>query len=353
MIVMICTRSRGGMRSVVEAYRNAGLFERRNVCLLDTHDEGSLLLRLSLAARALLKFFRLLVLGKVTLLHAHISMRGSFWRKTLFIMLARLFKVPVVAHLHGSDFERFVTEQPRWRKKFIVSQLEQMNTVLVLGERWRQYIISIAPATHIQVLPNSVRMPEAEANHLDRPTIEFLFLGIVGRRKGVFELIEALSIAAVRNPSIRLTIAGNGDVAGAQKMALKLGANHLITFAGWVDGVAKRRLLQESDVYVLPSHNEGLPVSILEAMSWKLPVVSTDVGSIAELVRDNIDGLIVRPGDVTALAAAMIKLADSSRMRKSMGASGKSRVASSYSEDTVMPKLEAIYDVLENPLRKN
>ena len=128
-------------------------------------------------------------------------------------------------------------------------------------------------------------------------------------------------------PSIRLTVGGNGDIAAAQSAADRLGIAHLVSFAGWVDGDAKRRLLQNSDVYVLPSHNEGLPVSILEAMSWQLPIISTDVGAIAELVRQDVDGLIVQPGDVAALAAAIVRLAVSIELRQSMGASAKQRVA--------------------------
>ena len=339
MIVMLCTRSRGGMRSVVEAYRSAGLFERRSVCLLYTHDEGSLILRLSLAAHTLVRFFRMLLRREVTLLHAHISMRGSFWRKSLFVVLARRFNVPVVAHLHGSDFERFVTEQPVWRRRLVVTQLERMDVVLVLGERWRQYILSIAPSAHVQVLPNWVRLPDAEVAHSQRDTVELLFLGIVGRRKGIYELLEALAIVQKQIPSIRLTVGGNGDIAAAQSAADRLGIAHLVSFAGWVAGDAKRRLLQNSDVYVLPSHNEGLPVSILEAMSWQLPIISTDVGAIAELVRQDVDGLIVQPGDVAALAAAIVRLAVSIELRQSMGASAKQRVAGQYSEGVVMPIL--------------
>ena len=346
MTVMLCTRSRGGMRAVVDAYRCTGLFERRNVCLLDTHDEGPLRHRLAVAGQALLRFVPMLLRHDVALLHAHISMRGSFWRKCLFIMLARRFKVPVIAHLHGSDFEVFVAEQPAWLRRVVIAQLQRMDRVLVLGERWRDYVLSIAPAARVQVMPNSVRMPDGEAAHAPRDTVELLFLGIVGQRKGVYDLLEAMALLKLQNPAVRLTVGGNGEVADAQKAADRLGLADRVTFAGWVDGAAKQRLLQGSDVYVLPSHNEGLPVSILEAMSWKLPIISTDVGAIAELVRHGVDGVIVAPGDVAALAAAILRLSQSPALRQDMGASARQRVADQFSEAAVLPRLERCYDDL-------
>lgn len=345
-IVMICTRSRGGMRSVVEAYRSAGLFARRNILLIETHDEGSLLHRLAIAASALAQFFQMLLRRDVALLHAHISMRGSFWRKSLFIMLARLFNVPVIAHLHGSSFEAFVTEEPAWRQRIIIAQLERMDRLLVLGEHWRKYIFSIAPRARVQVLPNSVRMPNHEVSDLSGPAVEMLFLGIVGRRKGVYDLLEAMALVKIENPAVHLTIGGNGEVSEAQNYAVKLGVSDVVKFVGWVDGAVKQALIQSSEIYVLPSHNEGLPVSILEAMSYQLPIISTNVGSIAELVRDGIDGLIVAPGDVVALAEAILKLTISLTLRREMGANARQRVGDQFSEEAVLPRLECLYDEL-------
>lgn len=349
MIVMLCTRSRGGMRSVVEAYQRAGLFERHDVRLLYTHDEGSMAKRLGLALRSLGVFASLLLRGRVTLLHAHISMRGSFWRKSLFVALARLCGVPVIGHLHGSDFEGFVRAQSPWVRNIISRQLEGMARVLVLGDGWRRFVLSVAPRAQVDVLPNSVRMPALRVTRSrnDHETVELLFLGIVGRRKGVYELLPAFAAAAQRHPSLRLTIAGNGEIDAARRLAESLGIGSRVTFAGWVDGDAKRQLLARSDIYVLPSHNEGLPVSILEAMSWGLPVISTDVGAIAELVRHDIDGLIVPAGAPEPLADAVSRLAASGELRARMGERGRNRIAESFSEDVVLPRLAQLYQALQ------
>lgn len=344
MLVMLCTRSRGGMLSVVEAYRAAGLFERRQVCMLFTHDEGSLAYRLAVASGALLRFTGLLLRGRVGLVHLHISMRGSFWRKVVFASLARRFGVPVIGHLHGSDFDHFVATQPRLLQRIVAHQLERMSTVLVLGERWRDYVLAIAPAARVVVQPNSVRMPAGQAAHAVGQTVELLFLGIVGQRKGVYDLLEAFAAARAACPALRLTVAGNGEIERARRAADKLGLGSLVSFAGWTAGADKDRLLARSHVYVLPSHSEGLPISILEAMSWGLPIISTDVGSIAELVRHEIDGLIVPVASPDRLAQAIQHLAGSHDLRVRMGQSGRARVAAAFSEEVLLPRLERVYD---------
>ena len=337
---MLSTRSRGGMRSVVEAYRKAGLLERRQVRVLYTHDEGTLAHRIAVALLALLQFLLLLLRGQVTLVHAHISMKGSFWRKGVFIELAGLFGVPVIGHLHGSDFEGFVINLPAWLRRIVKMRLEGMAVILVLGESWRRFVLSVAPAARVVVLPNSVPIPAMQAAHAERDVIELLFLGIVGHRKGVYDLLQAFSIVQSHRPNLRLTIAGNGEIEKARLSAAALGILDFVTFSGWIDGEAKNKLLEHSDIYVLPSYNEGLPVSILEAMSWGLPVISTDVGAIAELVRHDVDGLIVAAGAPDQLAKALLQLANSRELRLRMGKSGRQRVAATFSEDVVLPRLE-------------
>lgn len=343
---MLCTRSRGGMHAVVESYQDAGLFERRGVRVLYTHDEGSLPRRLAIAGVAWLRFLGLLLARRVTLVHAHISMRGSFWRKTLFITLARRFGVPVVGHLHGSTFEQFAGGLPPGRRRMLVGQLEGMDRVLVLGEHWRRFVLSIAPQARVEVLPNFVVMPEAAAQPPARDDAppQLLFLGIVGRRKGIPELLAALAGAAAEGCAATLVVGGNGEVDQARRMAQSHGIGARVQFAGWVGSDRKQQLLRDSDIYVLPSHHEGLPVSILEAMSWSLPVVSTDVGAIAEVVRDGVDGFIVPPGDVAALQRALTTLSESAELRQRMGASARQRVAQEFAREVVLPRLERIYD---------
>ncbi len=116
-----------------------------------------------------------------------------------------------------------------------------------------------------------------------------------------------------------------------------------MTLAGWVDGAAKERLTAEAGLYVLPSHNEGLPMSVLEAMAAGLAVVTTRVGGIPELVTDGVDGLLVEPGAPAALADTLSRLIAEPALRLRLMAAGRRRIEQAYSDAVVLPRLRAIY----------
>lgn len=344
-VVMICTAARGGMRSVVEGYVADGLFSRWNVVLLSSHVEGGLALRLATATKAFLRLIGLLIRRRVSLVHCHAAMKGSFWRKSLLALVSRLAGVPVVFHLHGSEMKSFVDKQPAILQRLVGWILEKQSVVVVLSESWLFYVKSIAPRANVEVLANYVDLPVLASKTTDgnETDVEVLFLGLVGTRKGVYDLLPAFKEAVAQVPSMRLIIGGNGEVDRAQALAVELKIEDHVVFAGWVSGEEKVRLLQQAQIYVLPSYNEGLPVSLLEAMSWQVPVISTHVGGIPELVRDGVDGLLIDAGDQTALSSAIIKLAQNANLRLKMGAAARDQVERNFSKQVVLPKLEELY----------
>jgi glycosyltransferase involved in cell wall biosynthesis len=342
---MLSTSGKGGMLSVVEGYQRDGLFCRWNVLFVPTHAEGSLLKKLACAARAYVRVAVLAGGGKISLLHCHVSMYGSFWRKSLFAMIGRFFGVDVLLHLHGSDMREFYDALPTFAKRMVVRQLTAATAVLVLSESWRTYIRSLAPEARIVVLPNYVELPGLATRDAQDSRIEVLFLGIIGERKGIYDLLTAFAAALRRRPELYLRIGGNGDVEAAKRFAsgLGLGLDKHVEFVGWVSGDEKLRLLRIADIFVLPSYNEGLPVSVLEAMSWSVPVITTPVGGIPELVKHGINGLLVPPGDVKRLEDAMLTLAGDDAMRWKIGRAGRKSIEESFSRNSVLPVLESLY----------
>jgi glycosyltransferase involved in cell wall biosynthesis len=104
-------------------------------------------------------------------------------------------------------------------------------------------------------------------------------------------------------------MAGDGDVAGARSLVQEHGLADVVEVRDWLDPVERDRVLALSSVFVLPSHNEGLPMAMLEAMAWGVVPVVSPVGGIPEVVTDGVNGLLVGPGDVPQLAAALHRLA--------------------------------------------
>lgn len=343
MIIMLCTSSKGGMKSVVDGYESDGVFSRHSVRLIATHVDGSVSRRVVAVLTALTVFVMSLFSGRVDLVHAHVAMRGSFWRKSLFALIARLFRVPVIGHVHGSEMKAFIAGQSAFGRRVIRYQLEAFSCVVALSDSWANYFQRLAPAARVVVLPNYVRVPVFERCYSERRPLQVLFMGLIGDRKGVFDLLAAVAIVNSSSDVVRLIIGGNGELNRCQAEVVRLGLTEAVELRGWISGPSKEQLLRDSDIFVLPSYNEGLPVSVLEAMSWGLPVVSTHVGGIPDLVRDGVDGLLLQPGDVAGLAERIAALALSASRREQMGQSGRARVIQHFSDQAVLPMIDRLY----------
>ncbi|QAZ38507.1 hypothetical protein C1M51_03180 [Methylibium sp. Pch-M] len=349
-VLMLCTAARGGMRAVVEAYARDGLFERWNVLLIATHVEGSMVRRLGAIVRAMTRFLSLNLSGQVLFTHIHAAAGGSFWRKSIFGLIARLFGHAVIFHLHSGHISGHIDRLPLVGQRIAGWVLSRFSCVVVLSEVWRTFVLRIAPTAEVAIVPNYVVLPTIEpvdpTPQLAEQALNLLFLGFVGSNKGVFELIPAVARARSAGYDVRLTIAGHGEVDKARRMAADLDVADAVSVIGWVDGERKLELLRAADVYILPSRNEGMPVSILEAMSWSIPVVATRVGGIPEMIDSGVEGLLVKPGDVESILDAILHLAADRHLLPFMGRAARRRVETEFSKDVVLPKIEAIYERL-------
>jgi glycosyltransferase involved in cell wall biosynthesis len=281
--------------------------------------------------------------GEVALVHCHCAAYGSFFRKAILASIARAFGVPVILHLHGGAMQKFYSRLSPPFRRFVSSQLCKASTVLVLTESWRDFVQTIAPGSKTMVLPNYVSLPSNVSRLRSGPVLQVLFMGLVAEQKGIYELLSAFRLASADVPQLKLVVAGDGEIEKARAFASDLGLKTEVEFCGWVSGEAKEALFANSDIFVLPSHHEGLPVSILEAMSWRLAVVATNVGGVPDVIRDQVDGLIVSPGDVASLAASLVRLGKDESARAALAAAGRSRVEHAFSADVVLPRLENLY----------
>jgi glycosyltransferase involved in cell wall biosynthesis len=121
------------------------------------------------------------------------------------------------------------------------------------------------------------------------------------------------------------------------------GVQDQVRLPGWVSGELKSRLLHEAAIFALPSYNENLPVSIIEAMDQALPIVSTTVGGIPDLVRHGLDGYLVPPGSIDELANRIVELLRNDDLRSRMGENGRRRVSSTFSPELAVASIAAVY----------
>ncbi len=342
MKVMIGSASRGGMRTVVDAYERDGFLAAQNIRVIHSYREGGFVARQIVLLQALSTYMWCLFTNRISLVHCHTAMWGSFWRKGLFAAIAQQFGIPVILHLHGSEMKQFWAAQRPWVQRLIRWHLERATQVLVLSRSWQAFIGNIAPAAKITVVPNYVSLP-SPVRSIERSDSTILFLGLIGPRKGTFDLIRAFAQVYHLHPHARLVLGGNGQLAEAAELAADLHIADRVVIPGWVDGDEKVALLQSATIYVLPSHNEGLPMSVLEAMAAGTAVVTTRVGGLPELITDGVDGTLLEPGDVNGLAAALLVLLNDDARRARIAEAGRRRIEHHYSRDAVLPLLNRIY----------
>jgi glycosyltransferase involved in cell wall biosynthesis len=176
-----------------------------------------------------------------------------------------------------------------------------------------------------------------------RATAQVLFLGRLSERKGVPELIDALAAPALAGLPWRATLAGDGDLPRYQAQAQRAGVADRITFTGWLDRDSVARLLAEADLLVLPSYDEGMAMSVLEAMAYAVPVICTPVGALPELVEPEVSARIVSPGDRDALAAALAALIADPTLRARFGRAARRRIESAFAIDVYAARLAVVY----------
>jgi glycosyltransferase involved in cell wall biosynthesis len=292
------------------------------------------------------------------LLHYHTSQRLALLKDLITVAILRLLTgCRVIGHVHWACYDTlFVGSSPRIRSFQARLLLRAFDGLILMSNNILEDLgQSLAPEARAllekksTVIYNFTTLPEMNGRNGrgTQPTTLF-FIGDVGRRKGVFDLITAAHRLQSEGTSpFRLVLAGPfGDSAAERELRQKVDSEQLsdtVQFAGPVLGSAKDRWFRSADVFVLPSYGEGVPMSLLEAMSYALPAVTTRVGGIPEVVDDGSSGLLVRPGDPEALCGALRKLIESADLRIALGQHGRARVEKHHTPAHYLRALEAVY----------
>lgn len=330
----------GGISAVVNVYYEAGLGELADFAYLGTMVDGSKIRKLLVAITAFVKF--LMAIKKYDILHAHMGSLPSFYRKSVFIYCAKKLNKKIIIHLHGGDFQNFY--QPKSSiilKKCIKKIFGYADKVIALSASWQEFLSTFVESNKIEVIYNGVPVPTNFTKNYHET--QMLFLGRVVREKGIFDLLDIMPEIAVRYPEVKLIIGGEGDLLQLQKVIQQHHLHDNVVLTGWVTGAKKEKYLEESTIFILPSYNEGLPMSLLEAMSYKCSAVTTNVGGIPEVIRHEINGYMVEPGDLEKMKDIILGLLESRNTRLRIGEQAYSDILAAYSCERSINKLHRVY----------
>jgi len=236
--------------------------------------------------------------------------RKSFFRDALFSIQIRRTNTKFLSFFHGwnKEFEKIISNR---YKNFFIYSFGRSERIFVLSKDFQETLLEwgykkdiIIETTNIdKSLLNIFSIKDKILYVQSSKKIKILFLARILKEKGIYELIEAFIRISKRNNNLELIIAGSGDIKNdLEKMTLK---EKNIIYKGYVEGKEKALLFIQSHIYCLPSYSEGLPTSILEAMAFSLPIITTPVGGLKDFFQDKKMGYFVEPKNVEQIESKL------------------------------------------------
>jgi glycosyltransferase involved in cell wall biosynthesis len=274
--------------------------------------------------------------------------KPSVIRDVPLILFAKLIGKKMLIHVHGGEF-LLKKQPPLWMNILLKGVFTQKTTILVLSPLERNVLLGIYPARQIKVLPNCVDLTAAEKVHRQFPAsqkLNLLFLGRIHADKGIKHIYQALAILRKRNIPFRFFMAGTGpeEKVYVDKFSALLGID--FNFCGIVSGAVKDSLLTDCDIFLLPSLYEGLPMALLESMSFGMVPVVTDIGSISTVVKNGQNGIILGSDPTQEIVVAVELLGKGNGILQRMSNHARDYIFSHFDPKKYIFYLNEIYDIV-------
>lgn len=272
------------------------------------------------------------------------------------LLLRRRYNLPLVCSLLGADINVYPNYKPLTRQltQKVIAQADQLVAVSralkesaeVLAQPKREICVIYMGCDTEAFRPNETTRERTRKFLGVSPQEKIiLFIGRLVEAKGIFELVEAFSQLQSRLPKTHLVLLGDDrDRLRLENQVKQKGLNNVVHFIGARPHSEMPSWLNAADLLVLPSHNEGLPNVVVEAMACGIPVVATNVGGIPEVIEDKRSGLLIEKGDIHSLASAIEDLLRNDEKRRDMGTHGRSVIEQNFSWSQSAKDLREVYD---------
>lgn len=330
---------KGGIAAVVNGYKKRGFQEKYQITYVESYCDGSKLKKIKKAMIAYLQYASLLWRDRPDVIHIHSSFGGSFYRKLPFIVFSQLCGVKIINHIHGAEFDKFYENAGEKKKKLVQKIYGLCDVMIALSEEWKERLKRIVEEDRIVVIENYCEIPELK----EKKKRQILFLGELSRRKGCYDLAAIYKTITKEAGRIPFIVAGDGEKKEVEATFSEFEAGQ-VSFPGWVRGEEKEKLLRESEYFLFPSYNEGMPMAVLEAMAHGMAIVTTTVGGIPKLIESGEEGFLCEPGDTREMAQKLLLLLKDEKLKDQCEKNCRKKAVENYSIDQHMKRVEAVYD---------
>lgn len=344
MVGMHLTKTRGGISTLISEILKSPLKNDFDFTYVESQAEDfGRFRKVFLALTAVFSFFGKCVFKRPPLVYVHFGSNASLYRETVFAFLAKLLKKRVVGHFHAGDIENYYPFQNKTGQKIIRAGLSLCDRLIAVSDESARQLREIVPKTKISVIPNAIDTSAFNFKS-DKKSPEFvriLFVGAIGKLKGERDLIRALAILRDKKLNLKVSFLGYG-AESLQGFCDELQVSPFIEFLGAVSLEERFEFFEKADFFVLPTYAEAMPMSVIEAMAAGLPVISTNVGGIPELISDESEGFLFDCGDVSALAEKILLLAENKNLREEIGKKAREKARKNFDFEQYTKKLRNV-----------
>lgn len=313
LVVATSRKTRGGITSVVKAHETGEQWKKYYCRWIQTHRDGPAWRKVWYLVTALIEY--IVLLPWYDIVHIHVGLRTSVDRKLIFAKIAKYFHKRIIVHFHPA------TEKHLFDSEFsgkIKQLFECSDKLLVLSPQWVTWINQAFPNNHFDMSVVYNPCPQVKRNFSMRKK-EILYAGILSDRKGYNRLLKAFAKVTDKFPDWKLVFAGNGEIDKAKQLREELGIpEQRVEFLGWVSGNMKTETFQRASIYCLPSWGEGFPMGVLDALAYGIPVITTPVGGVEQVLHHGKDCLIFDTYNIDALANALEQMMGDECLRTSI-----------------------------------
>ncbi len=331
---------KGGMTTVVDNYYKVGLDKKVKLKYIESCNDSNKLSKLIQEIKGIHEYKK--VIKDYDVAHIHVASRRSTFRKSKYVRIAKKYNKRVILHIHGAEYKKFYDECNEKQKALVRETLNLCDKIIVLSEEWYDYFKTLVGENKLVVLYNSIVLP-CEFNK-DINSNKFLFLGRIGYRKGIYDLLDVFEKLVKEFKEIKLYVGGDGEVEKFQNLIKEKNLENKVEYIGWTSGEKKEQYLTNCSFYILPSYNEGMPMSVLEGMAYKNVTLSTYVGGIPKVIENLENGIIINPGDKESMYKYLKDLLLDENLRKKLSDNARKTMEEKFNIENVIENLLNLYN---------
>jgi glycosyltransferase involved in cell wall biosynthesis len=301
------------------------------------------------------KLIYLVIVKRPKIVHYAITSFWNFEKSLLFLNTAKLLGAKkVIGHIHGGSFNVFIDNLTGIRRKISWSLFNNLDAVIVASEFWKEYLEGKNIKTLIKVVNNPINseyVNKIQKNDEEQRNRRFLFLGALGKRKGVYDLIES---SKEINDNFKLDLIGSEDRKGdLDNIQGLIGQHNLsscinVILSEKLSLADKTKYFSENEVFLFPTHNENFPLVIIEAACAGIPIITTPVGAIPEFFTHMENIYFIEPGNIKEIQNAIEFMLTNKEERERLGKAARKVYEEKLSEEKIMKQLDDVYRTLLN-----